>query len=297
MPEPAVAARRLASALEPVIGSVYFAPECHSAYEALGFAPSPGRAGEVALPDGPAYFTSRGSALGQVPGHVVAAAFGVFSPDAVVPAVAHGWSLTDASTIARARVEGVGALLERTLGPADDQVRRATDLLRLAAEPLEVAGRPLFAGLRALGHPGAAWSDLHRAGDLLREYRGDSHNAAWLAAGLTAPGIGLLTEGYWGLPLRSYVRTRAWTDAELDRAEDGLRARGWIDESGLTEAGRAAREAIEADTDRQVQPAIDALGDDLDELLGILEPWGAAIRATGGYLAAGPHDLAARASG
>ena len=36
------AARRLASALEPFAASVYFAPECHAAYEALGFGASPG---------------------------------------------------------------------------------------------------------------------------------------------------------------------------------------------------------------------------------------------------------------
>ena len=75
-------------ALEPVAGQVYFSPECHAAYAELGFSPSPAttKAG-VALPDGPAYFTSRGSLLGQVPGEVVAAAFGVFNPDAVVPSV------------------------------------------------------------------------------------------------------------------------------------------------------------------------------------------------------------------
>ena len=41
----------------------------------------PGRSSaDVAMPDGPAYFTSRGSLLGQVEPHVVAAAFGVFKP-------------------------------------------------------------------------------------------------------------------------------------------------------------------------------------------------------------------------
>jgi hypothetical protein len=34
------------------------------------------------------------------------------------------------------------------------------------------------------------------------------------------------------------------------------------------------------------------LGDDLDELLAILRPWGQAIREAGGYPASGPHDLA-----
>ena len=67
------AARRLGSVLEPVVGQVYFAPECHQAYEALGFSPSARDVDGVAMPDGPAYFTSRGSVLGQVPGTVVAA--------------------------------------------------------------------------------------------------------------------------------------------------------------------------------------------------------------------------------
>ena len=59
-------ARRLAAALEPVIGQVYFSPECHQEYEALGFGASPAEFGGVAMPDGIAYFTSRG--LGPRPG-------------------------------------------------------------------------------------------------------------------------------------------------------------------------------------------------------------------------------------
>ena len=34
--------REKAMALEPVAGQVYFSPECHAAYAALGFSPSPG---------------------------------------------------------------------------------------------------------------------------------------------------------------------------------------------------------------------------------------------------------------
>jgi hypothetical protein len=287
-----IPARRLAGALEPVIGSVYFAPECHRAYEGLGFDPSTRRAGQVELPDGPAYFTSRGSCLGQVPGQVVTAAFGVFSPAAVVPSVTRGWQLTDPATIAQVRIDAVAAQLERILGPADDEVQRVTGLLERATEPLALAGRPLYAGLRALGPGDGAWARLHRAGDLLREFRGDSHNASWISAGLSAPEIGLLTEGFWSLPARSYVRTRAWTDAELDEATERLRCLGWLEGDSLTDAGRAGREGIEADTDRQLQPAIDALGDDLDGLVAVLLGWGGAVRAAGGYLSAGPHDLA-----
>jgi len=34
-------ARKLAGAIEPFAGQVYFSPECHAAYAQLGFSPSP----------------------------------------------------------------------------------------------------------------------------------------------------------------------------------------------------------------------------------------------------------------
>ena len=47
------AARQLGAVLEPVTGQVYFSPECHANYVALGFAPSSGQFNGVAAPDGP----------------------------------------------------------------------------------------------------------------------------------------------------------------------------------------------------------------------------------------------------
>lgn len=289
-------ARALAAALEPVAGQVYFAPECHDEYVVLGFAASPGRAGGVALPDGPAYFCSRGSVLGQVPGEVVAAAFAVFNPSVVVPAVTHGWSLTDAATIAAARTRGAVGQLVRVLGREPAGADRAVDLLACAAEGLRVEGRPLFAGMMAQELPAELVGTAWRLADRLREYRGDAHTAAWTSAGYDAVEIGLMTELFWGLPARSYIRTRAWSDADMDEAEERLAARGLLDGGALTSAGWAAREEVEAATDRQCAPILSALGDDLDELLGVLRPWGEALRGAGGYLPSGPHDLARSAS-
>jgi len=288
-------ARLLAALLEPVIGQVYFSPECHAGYQALGFAPSSGFAGQVALPDGPAYFTSRGSVMGQVPGEVVAAAFAVFNPQAVIPSVTYGWTLTDAATICRARDDGAVAQLRRVLGEAPDGAGRVAELLARAVEPLRPEGRPLFAGVRSQPMPDDPLGRIWRCGDMLREFRGDCHTAAWISAGLDATEIGLLSELYWGLPMKTYVRTRAWSDEQLDAAVERLRGRGWVDaDGGFTPAGRSAREAVEDATDRQVQPALAAVGDDAAELFGLLAPWGAALRAAGAYLPAGPHDLAAK---
>lgn len=288
------AARALARAIEPLVGQVYFAPECHDRYAKLGFAPSPGGSKDgVAFPDGPAYFTSRGSALGQAPGELVAAAFGVFNPEVVVPAVSFGWSLTDAATIADERLLGAVDQLTRLLGDRPSRVDRAVELLQRATSPLEPWGRALFAGTLSQPLPGSPLGDLFRLGDRLREFRGDSHIAAWVAAGFDAVEIGLLTEPYWGVPARTYIRTRAWSDAQLDAGQERLRSAGLIDSDGLTDDGRSARESIELATDSQMAPAIDALGDDFDELITLLTPMAKGVMAGAGYppspLAISPH--------
>lgn len=285
-------ARKLGGALEPFAGQVYFSPECHANYEALGFGPSPGEFGGVAGPEFTAYFTSRGSVMGQVPGELVAAAFGVFNPAVVVPAVTEGWTKTDAATIGAARDDGAIAQLTRILGEKPDGIDRANELLARATSVLRPEGKPLYAGLRSLPLPGSPVGDAWRNADRLREYRGDAHVAAWTIAGLDATEICLLTEPYWGLPLRTYSRTRAWSDEEFDAAEERLVSRGLLQDGRFTDAGRAAREAIEVATDQQMKPVIDALADDFDELLDIMLPWGAAIRDAKGYPGGGPHDLA-----
>jgi len=286
-------ARTLAATIEPVVGQVFFSPECHQAYEKLGFDPSPGTFGNgVAAPDGPAYFTSRGSLLGQVVPRVVAAAFGVFKPEIVATGVELGWTRTDAPTIFAARREGATAQLERVCGPADASVSRASDALARAADAITEAGRPLFSGLRSQwDDPRDPWTRLFHLGDMLREARGDAHVCAWRAADTDAVEIGLLTEAYMGLPLRTYIRTRGWNDAELDAAVERLLGRGWLDgAAALTTAGRSGREDIERATDAAMRGAVDAMGDDLDDVIAALTPRGDAMRAAGGYIA-GPVDL------
>ncbi len=288
-------ARLLARVIEPVVGQVYFAPECHQRYAALGFNPSPGGIpGGIAFPDGAAYFTSRGSCLGQAPGELVAAAFGVFKHEAVVPAVTHGWTLTDAATIADERLQGGVEQLTRILGPKPDGIDRAVELLARATAPLEPWGRALFSGTLSQSLPGEPLGDLFRLGDRLREFRGDSHIAAWVGEGFDACEIGLLTELYWGMPSWTYVRTRAWSDEDLDAAEARLEATGLMADHALTDQGRERREELELATDAQMQSALDALGDDLQELADLLTEWDEQIMAAGGYpqspLAITPRD-------
>lgn len=275
-------ARALRDALEPLAGHVYFSEEAHAAYVALGFDPSPGEWAGVAGPDPVAYFTSRGAALGRVPGEAVAAAFGVFAPDVVVPAVARGWEIADRDDVLAARLHGTIRSLDRLVGRPDGTAR-ATELLVRAADAVDLAGHPLHAGLRSLPWPDDPLGALFRAADLVREHRGDSHVAAWTSAGLDPVEICLLTDLYAGLPLKSYSRTRGWSREALDAGEERLVGRGLLADGALTPAGRELREAVEVATDRQEARVIAALGDDLDELLALVGGWSATIVAGAGY--------------
>ncbi|MFD3534592.1 hypothetical protein [Streptomyces sp. NPDC058664] len=277
-------ARRLRNAVEPVAAGVYFAPEAHAAYEALGFDPSPVAQDGVARPEMKAYFTSRGACMGQVPGEVVAAAFGCFNPKAVVPGVHAGWQITDRKAILEARQQGATTMLQRVLGEQPEGLARVTELLRRAADAAPWPARGVYSGLRSLGFPGRPMGDLWRAADLVREHRGDSHVISWAVGGVDAVEILLLTEQWWGLPARAYTPSRGWTDADMDAGFDRLRERGLMTaDEKLTDAGRAFREEIEVRTDELERPLLAALGDDLDELLEHLDAWSEAIIEAGSY--------------
>ena len=276
--------RRLWDLIEPLASSVYFVPEVHSNYEKLGL---PGF--------GAGYFCSRAACLGPVPGEVVAATFGVFNPDIVIPAVAEGWSKTDAETILAARLDGQRAALERMFGAelaADtDRMARATELMVRAADVAPLAGRPLFAGLRALGLPGDPIGDLWRSADVLREHRGDSHVLAWTAMHVSPIEITLLTELWWHQPIGGSVRTRGWSADQIAAAIESLRQRGFIDgePAAFTPAGEELRSMIEDMTDAGETEVVAALGDDAEELIELLAPFTNAVLEAKGY----PRDPAA----
>ena len=263
--------RRLRDLVEPIAANVYFAEEAHGAYKELGLSFMPG------------YFCSRSACMGQVPGEVVVSAFGVFNPDIVIPAVDEGWSKTDASTILDARLGGAVGGLTRILEGVPDGAARATELLRRAGDRATAEGHPLYSGLRSLDWPDDPIGQLWRAADLVREHRGDSHVCAWVAHGVGAVEITLMTELWWRLPLNTYVATRGWTPEQIDIATDRLRERGLLEGDGFTPAGEQLRAQIEEATDRQERTVVEGLGDDAEELFALLEPWSKAVVASGGY--------------
>ncbi|MDH4147169.1 MAG: hypothetical protein OEY23_18595 [Acidimicrobiia bacterium] len=275
--------RQLRNVAEVVAGTAFFVDEVQQNYAALGFRDPGFERHGLRMFDWQPYFVARAAPMGRVPGEVVAAAFGVFPLARVVDAITAGWALTDPATILEARLGGVQAALERVLGADPAGARRATELLRRGVDHADVAGRPLYGGLRSLPYPGSVLGDLWHAATLYREHRNDVHISAWTTVGLSGAQACLLNDARQGLGLKTYVRTRGWTEADLDEALRDLRRRGLVDDVGLTEAGVEFREWIEAATDAQQSPICDAIGDDLDELIALLTPLREAIMDAGAY--------------
>lgn len=254
--EPDVAptpARRLRDALEPIATQGWWSRPAGERLVALGIDFFPG------------YVWGRAAALGTPAPAVVAATFGVFEPAFIGAVYGDGAAAIGRDEILAARAEGGTASVAAVADP--DECARVADPLLAATDRLDGLGRPLFSALRALPVPESPAGRLWRGAELVREHRGDGHLGALAASGLTAAESNVLTERWLGYALGEYSATRGYGRAALDEAVVALTARGWMDGDGLTAAGRAARDEIEAVTDASQVSLVDALGGELDDLV------------------------------
>ena len=183
------------------------------------------------------------------------------------------------------------------LVPETDELGAVADALLDATDGLDATMRPLFAGLREVSLPVSAHGRLWRAAELVREHRGDGHLAACIAQGLGPVEMSVLTELWLGYPAGEYSSTRGYGPDAIAAAAASLGSRGWVSDGTVTAAGQAARDAIEAATDRSQQSLVDALrrgGDGtLDRIAAVAERASAAILAGGAF----PNDARKRAAG
>ncbi|MGY1682276.1 SCO6745 family protein [Geodermatophilus sp. SYSU D01176] len=240
--QPAPDVARAHRAVEPLHNHLYFAPEQDEYLTAVGL--RPGRM---------CYFAGRAAAMGAVGPGTVVATFVNFAPALVARHVPRAWTLAAPEQVLAARLDGARASLTRLLGAdavAAPEVAELAGLLREACTALTPEGRPLYAA-----HADQPWPEepvlaLWHGATLLREHRGDGHIACLVRAGLT--GLeGLVTHTLTGRGFTEAAAkaTRGWSDEEWAAATGRLAERGLVADGALTEAGRALRAQLEADTD------------------------------------------------
>jgi hypothetical protein len=255
--EPGVA-RRTYRALEPVHAMIYFAPEAHEEYAAVGLKGQ--RMG---------YFASRSAPMGPVPADVTVATFYNFSPAVVRRAIPVAWELSSPTAVLAARFRAVDRALRAAWGEAvsGGEVAEAANLARKAAVAAceRPQGRPLFAGHAALPWPDQPHLVLWHAESLLREFRGDGHVALLLAHGLDGVEALVSHAATGALPAEVLRTSRGWSDEEWAAAAERLRERGWLepgDRLELSGRGRAARQELEDATDTLALHPYQALGEE-----------------------------------
>jgi len=237
------------------------------------------------------YVWGRVTALGVPSPGVAAAAFAWFEPGLVGALYEGGRSALSRETLLEVRDREVSAGLAEVLDGED--VGPIADRLLEAVTGLDVAGRPLYAGLLDRPLPADPAGRLHRACELVREHRGDAHAAAAVAAGLGAVEMNVLTELWTGMALGSYSGTRGWSTEAIGAATLRLERRGWVRDDALTDAGRGQRRELEAATDLAEQPVVDDLGEDLPLVVERLAAWSERCIAAGAF----PPDPLKRAAG
>jgi GNAT superfamily N-acetyltransferase len=232
---------------------VYFAPETKPVYTAAGLKGY-----------WMGYFASRSAPLGSPPPEVVTATFYHFAPRMVARAIPDAWRYSSSEAVLAARLEIADRALRRLLGEyADDPAfAEAAALARRAVEAAPAPGRALFAAHAGLPPPDAPHLALWHAVTALREFRGDGHTAALLAAGVDGCEANVFA-GALGVTPPQQREFRGFSEDEWSAAAGRLRSRGWLDETGAaTDVGRAQRRAIEETTDALAVPPLDALGRD-----------------------------------
>jgi len=244
------AERSLWTAVEPLHAVAYFVPSAAAVLKDIGLKGY-----------WMGYFAGRFAPLGPVPpGPVTAMAYS-FPPATVARALPDAWTYATPEAALAARISGAAAALRAALPP-----QRHADLAALApllwdaVEGCRFDGRPLAAGWAAVDRPADPAESVWLAATVLREHRGDGHNAACLTAGLSGLEA-VITHVAAGLISRELVAPRRWADDDWAAAEARLRDRGLLDTAGrLTDAGLALRRDVEDQTDRLAAAPAERLG-------------------------------------
>ncbi|AWS48638.1 hypothetical protein [Streptosporangium sp. 'caverna'] len=268
------AVREVSLAVNATHRFIYFAPEAVEEAAKLGVTDR-----------GPAYFAFRSAAMGAVPWQVALAAFYNFSPRSVQP-MTGVWDAASPEQWQAARFVVADRSLRRGgVRLTADRIAEARSLIDRVVAGADYAGKTLAAANASVALPSDPLVALWQQITVLREWRGDAHLVVLADNRLGPCDCTVIQTATGRLPTVLMRATRQWDDEEWAAATARLVARGWLNADGtVTDAGTAAREQIEVETDEHCAALWAPIGDaGARRLASLITPIDDAFTAAGTY--------------
>ena len=234
--------RRNARSVQTTIGWIFWDPGAAERYRAAGL-PEP-----AAGPLG--YVAARCAPLASAGADAVIAAFGSISPVAVRAAFQVLVGPERFRAIWDARDQAVLDGLRQHAPDIIDPLVEYGPELWTVVQRLPLMGRVFFGAHLAMPRPDDPVLSGWHAVNCLREWRGDTHWALVLAAGLSHAEASILHNAWLGYEGDWLANSRGTSPADLEAGWESLQARGLAKGRTVLPEGVALRQRIEDDTDR-----------------------------------------------
>ncbi len=250
--------RRNARSVQTTIGWIYWDPGATERYVDLGL--------PADYAEGLGYIAARCAPLAGSGPDAVIAAFGTISATgirAVFDLLDHDPDRFEQCRRARdeAVVEGLRAYSPTIVDP----LAELGPELWPVVDRLPVVGRVFMAAHLAVPRPDDPLLSGWHAVNCIREWRGDTHWALVVAAGLTHPEASILHNAYMDYETDWMPTSRGSTPEEIAAGWEALAGKGLAEVDGdrhrVLPEGRALRERIEDDTDRLTTLPWELLGE------------------------------------
>jgi hypothetical protein len=253
--DPIQAAIRCSRSVQTTIGWIFWDPGAVGRYAELG------------LPGPVGYIAARAAPLAPAGPDAVIAAFGSISPaairftfDTIAEIGPHFGTSFDAAWVARDEAV-VAGLAQHAPDIVEPLTRLGPELWPIVAA-LPTVGRTFFAAHLRMPRPEHPLLSGWHAVNCLREWRGDTHWALVVAAGLTGVEASILHNAWLGYEEGWLPRSRGSSPEEIEGALASLEAKGLAADGLVTPEGVELRRRIEADTDRLTTLPWELLGPD-----------------------------------
>lgn len=207
------------------------------------------------------YFATRSAPLGKPSSEVVQSLFYNFAPELVSRAIPDAWRYSQPAEIIEARLQLAEDFIVRANSNTESAiVSSLSQRLLKIARSLEISGRALYAAHLDIDWHRSDALSLFGAATLLREHRGDTHNAALVTNGINGVQSHLLQIAKGVVSYEIVFPNRGWPKEAWIEAAGDLTKRGILESISTPEApvltsyGEEIKDSIERETDQNSNP-------------------------------------------